>query len=207
MSPYEPTPLQQLCGSWCLYCSALLIYRGAIITLLISDLVNYAAIIFMTFKASLKIRCMKRPVICSVRRASTLLLRLNHSSHRFLRRYKAFDTRWGSLPLRLWSSLSRRNRKYRNTKQTKANRWRHNNPLELSWWSGPVGTYNNPHHSQHYCSSRNGLMVKGTPFSLHYTSVPTIWGNQKTDPDIKWPRRHMFGCASDKGPTMGEPRR
>ena len=95
---------------------------------------------------------------------------------------EAFNTRWGSLPLRPWSSLSRRNRKYRNTKQTKANRWRHNNPLELSWWSGPVGAYNNPHYSQHYCSSRNGLMAKGTPFSLPYTSIPAVWGNQKTDP-------------------------
>ena len=150
--------------------------------LLISDLVNYAAIIFMTFKAYLKIRCMNRLVLSSIRRASTLLLRPNHISHRFVRRCKAFNTRWGSLPLRLWSSLSRRNRKYRNTKQTKANRWRHNNPLELSWWSGPVGAYNNPHYSQHYCSSRNGLMAKGTPFSLPYTSIPAVWGNQKTDP-------------------------
>ena len=113
------------------------IYRGAIITY--KWFGNYAVIIFITFKAYLKIRWMNRPVLCSIRKASTLLLRPNHSSHRFVRRYKAFNTRWGNLSLRLWSSLSRRNRKYRNTKQTKANRWRHNNPLELSWWSWPAG--------------------------------------------------------------------
>ena len=159
------------------------IYRGAIITY--KWFGNYAVIIFITFKAYLKIRWMNRPVLCSIRKASTLLLRPNHSSHRFVRRYEAFNTRWGSLPLRLWSSLSRRNRKYRNTKQTKANRWRHNNPLELSWWSWPVGAENNPHYSPYYCSSRNGLIARGTPFSLPYTSIPAVWGNQKTDPNIK----------------------
>ena len=126
-------------------------------------------------------------------------------AHRFVRRCKAFNMRLRSLPLRPWSSFSRRNRKYRNTTQTKANRWRHNNPLELSWWSWPVGAQNNPHYSQHYCSSKNGLMATGTPFSLPYTSIPAVWGNQKTDPAPvillrgEYPHNSPHYCSSRQG--------